>query len=1226
MSNGSKTDEVKSLLLGALELEGAERKEYLDAECGEDEGLRQRVSRLLRAHDGAPGFLGTPLEEPSGNEKEDRGDEEPGTIIGRYKLLQQIGEGGFGRVWMAEQQEPVRRKVALKIIKLGMDTRQVVARFEAERQALALMDHPNIAKVLDGGATEKGRPFFVMELVRGVPITEYCDVAKLSTRERLGLFIDVCHAVQHAHQKGIIHRDLKPSNVMVTLHDGRPVPMVIDFGIAKATTGNLTEKTLFTEFHQFIGTPQYMSPEQAEISGLDVDTRADIYSLGVLLYELLTGTTPVDPVTLREAGYQEILRVIREEEPPRPSNRVSTMGELRVTVASARATEPDLLRRLMAGDLDWIVMKALEKERTRRYETAAGLAIDIQRHLTDEPVRARPPSRTYRLRKFVRRNRVGVLAGSVVVLTLIAGTAAATVGFVRASQGRKEALSAETVAREAERTALEEAKKAREAEEDARDQRELALASAREARQEAAASVAINEFYDRMLGSIDPLRLRQSSGFAQDPGAVQVTAAGMARDVSVSEMLSDAAATVEASFAGKPELEAQVRETIGVTLLGLGVPSEAERELEAALRLHVDRSGAEHTDTLRLKLLLGATASEAGDAGRAVEIVREALAGMERVHGPEDPRTLHAATLLGEVLAQDGGYTEAEALLLKTLDAQRRVVGTEHRSTVDTLDTLTNLYLWQTAPLEAKPHAEEAVAISERILDADDVVRVQAELGLGLTSAFLMEFERGEELLRPVLHKLQRIAGEHHKTTTHAAFHLARCLRDEGDREERERLLRQGVVGYERVGEHSTSLFVARNDLAMMLFQRGAFTEAIELARANVESRKKVDGLRSPRTREAVSFLRDGLRLAGRVEEAGSVYRELVQFNVDTLGRDSPRTCSALGDLSLFLRSCGRLEEARDAWREIIALRRRISERPDADAWDFLQYGGTMLHPWVPGIRDVEGALEAFEQALEAGGDHDPELLRDLALAHHLLGEEEETAGWAARLIECSADEASAGSGTALLFHAELLLDCIVPAFRDPEAAMSFALQAVELMELPDAAAVRLFGHACALAGHREEALDASAWVLELLAAQIADPEVGEGRINSYVWILATTEFEELRDDEALAAGADRLAAFARRDHDHLHTLGVARYRLGEYREALALLTESDEWNRRAGEEYKPAMESIPRALCHLRLGDEERGRELLEGCAVQLDDPDLNFDDEMVLRGLLREAEALLQ
>ncbi len=415
------TNQAKSIFLAAIEDHAPEQwPGFLDQACGGDVRLRAQVEKLLRARSEMGSFHEPPRPAPLATVGAPIIGEHPGTVFGPYKLLQQIGEGGMGTVYMAEQAQPVQRKVALKVIKAGMDTRQVIARFEAERQALALMDHPNIATVLDAGRTENGRPYFVMELVKGVPITEYCDLNHLTPRERLALFVPVCQAVQHAHQKGIIHRDVKPSNVLVCIYDGKPVAKVIDFGVAKATGPKLTERTLYTSFGAIIGTIEYMSPEQAVLDQLDVDTRSDIYSLGVLLYELLTGTTPLERQRMKQLTILESLRLVREEEAPRPSTRLGTTQDL-PSIAANRATEPKRLSGLLRGDLDWIVMKALEKDRARRYETASAFAVDVQHYLHDEPVLARPPSARDRVRKFVRRNRGPLLRASLVLQALVGG-------------------------------------------------------------------------------------------------------------------------------------------------------------------------------------------------------------------------------------------------------------------------------------------------------------------------------------------------------------------------------------------------------------------------------------------------------------------------------------------------------------------------------------------------------------------------------------------------------------------------------------------------------------------------------------------------------------------------------------------------------------------------------------------------------------------------------------
>jgi serine/threonine protein kinase len=454
MSPESQLEEAVCLAAVSLP-DPAVRRLFLDQACAGNARLRAAVEEFLLAHADAEDFFAkgrsavnipevdaqaaAAIKESNVEINRDNlTDGQIGSRVGRYKLLQKIGEGGCGTVYLAEQEEPVHRQVALKVIKPGMDTKNVIARFEAERQALALMDHPNIARVLDAGATDNGRPYFVMELVRGTRITKYCDENNLDTVQRLELFIRICHAIQHAHQKGIIHRDIKPSNILVTLHDGVPVPKVIDFGIAKATEGRLADNTMFTACDQFVGTPAYMSPEQAEISGLDVDTRSDIYSLGVLLYELLTGRTPFDSKTLMQLGLDEMRRTLREEEPQPPSTMISTLRrtELAVTARQHHAEPPELISQLK-GDLDWIVMKALEKDRNRRYETADGLAMDIQRYLDNEPVVARPPSKLYRLQKLVHRNKIIFAAGGAVALALFIGLGMSTWLFLREREANR---------------------------------------------------------------------------------------------------------------------------------------------------------------------------------------------------------------------------------------------------------------------------------------------------------------------------------------------------------------------------------------------------------------------------------------------------------------------------------------------------------------------------------------------------------------------------------------------------------------------------------------------------------------------------------------------------------------------------------------------------------------------------------------------------------------------
>jgi serine/threonine protein kinase/tetratricopeptide (TPR) repeat protein len=650
------TDKARSIFLTAIErYPPGQWPAYLDGVCGEDAELRGHVEQLLQAHMDLGTIAGDRVETaalPAG--------EQPGAVIGPYKLLEQIGEGGFGVVYVAEQTEPVRRKVALKILKPGMDTRQVVARFEAERQALAILDHPNIAKVYDGGATPTGRPYFVMELVKGVPITEFCDQYQLTPRQRLELFIPVCQAVQHAHQKGIVHRDLKPSNVLVSRHDTTPVVKVIDFGVAKALGQELTDKTLFTGFASMIGTPLYMSPEQAGMSDLDIDTRSDIYSLGVLLYELLTGTTPFDKERFKQAAYDEIRRIIREEEPPKPSTRLSDSKDSLASISAQRHTEPAKLTKLVRGDLDWIVMKCLDKDRGRRYETASGLAMEIQRYLADEPVLAGPPTLRYRLRKFVVRNKGPVAAGSIILLCLVGGIIGTSLGLVWAMHERDDktkALGAETEAKraavsagQAKAQALAAETKARAAEQQARDKAMAALRSMTDEviENQMARGTTLTDENKTFLRKI----IEQYEGFAaisaDDAGSRAIRAEGYLRVGRMRSRLgelkeAEAAFTealaigkqLAADFPARPEFRqglASSHGNLGLLLRATGRPKEAEKAITDALAIQ-ERLAADfptrpdfRRDLAQSQVNLGVLLDETGRPNEAETAYAGALA------------------------------------------------------------------------------------------------------------------------------------------------------------------------------------------------------------------------------------------------------------------------------------------------------------------------------------------------------------------------------------------------------------------------------------------------------------------------------------------------------------------------------------------------------------------------------------------------------------------------
>ena len=883
-------DRVKEIFQEAAALSAGEREPHLDRACAGNDRLRAEVEALLESHDELRAVAPETV-----TKGDDAPTESTGTVIGRYKLLQQIGEGGFGAVYMAEQEEPVRRRVALKIIKLGMDTKQVIARFEAERQALALMDHPNIAKVLDAGATEVGRPYFVMELVRGIPITEYCDQNKLATKERLELFMTVCGAIQHAHQKGIIHRDIKPSNVMVTLHDGIPVPMIIDFGIAKATNQRLTERTLFTEYNQFIGTPAYMSPEQAEMSGLDVDTRSDIYSLGVLLYELLTGTTPLDSQQLRQVAYSELQRMIREEEPHKPSERISTLGQSATAAAEHQRTDLPGLAKALRGDLDWVVMKALEKDRTRRYETANAMRNDLRRFLANEPVSASPPSRVYRLRKFVQRNRTGVIVGATVTFALVAGFLLAAAGYFQA-------------------------------------------------RSEAEASKAINGFFSDMLASVDPRYLRQFSGFSPDPGTQVAAAAGVAYDVSVVEMMLRSRRHIEASFSGKPTLEATARETIGLSLLGLGRPREAAEELSIAAEIRRDVLGVDHSETLRSELQHAMSLTGSGRAPESIPVLCELRRKMTRSFGEHDPRTLQASSLYATALMQDGKFDASDTIFREALKRQTVILGPEHRDTIETTIWWTSSHSWRGRGAEGEALLRPAYEAALRVYGPDDVQTLYARDALGWTLLFQGDYAGAESLIRPALESLARVVGDEHPFTCSAKMGLGRALPDTA--EEKVQLWTEALEGL-RVSEGKASpwIFVISRDLARLLLRLGRTEEGLHLLRRAVEDFRDTYGEDHKWTTLNMKFLAQGLRKAGQPAEALAVSKRR------------------------------------------LGIRRRQAEEPEAGAEKLNDVAWSLLNWDPPELRDPVAALTLSELALELAGDEKRAMILDtLALAQHQAG------------------------------------------------------------------------------------------------------------------------------------------------------------------------------------------------------------------------------------------------
>jgi serine/threonine protein kinase/Flp pilus assembly protein TadD len=857
---------------------GKERERYVLEACGNDVSLHEEVTALLAAHGRAGAFMAggfgdsvtLPFPAP---EVRDR--------IGPYTLLEKIGEGGFGVVWVAEQTVPVKRRVALKIIKTGMDSAQVISRFEAERHALALMDHPNIARVLDAGTTDQGRPYIVMELVRGVTITDYCDEKHLSPRQRLELFVPVCQAVQHAHQKGIIHRDLKPTNVIVTLYDGRPVPKVIDFGVAKATGPKVTDATLFTQFGQVVGTLEYMSPEQAELNQLDIDTRSDIYSLGVLLYELLTGTTPLDRKRMKEAAFLEILRIIREEEPAKPSTRLSS-SEALPSVAAHRDLGPAKLTKLVRGELDWIVMKALEKDRGRRYETANGFAADVLRYLSDEPVLACPRSAWYRLRKFVSRHKWPVIATVAVVAALIAGVVGTSIGLV--GESRQRAL-AEEKRGEALRQKAEAV--------DARGQTEMVI---RFLTNDVLDAVASHRLPDKVL-----------------------------RDQIIEVMIDPAVALLDEGFDGEPRVEAALRYTLARIYESVGNGDLALLQVRKSLAIRRRTVGDFHPDTLETLSLLGTILRNEGKLEEAEPVSREALAGDRQVRGDDDLETIESMNSLALLLNARDKTGEAESLLREALERSRRAHHDDHIITIKTCNNLGWLLLTQGRLDEAEPLVTEALTRGREVLTNDHRGTIRAINNMGLLLLERGKLAETEVLWSEGLERSRRVLGDNHPDTFSLISDMGSLLMEQGKFDQVEPLAREALEGRTRVlGDDHPDTLTSLNNLGVFLRRWGKLDEAEPLIREALARSGRVLGEDHTNTLYSLRNLGDLLYHQKKLDDAEKVYIDLLDRTRRVLPANHPLRLTAMHNLGSFLLHRNKLVEAEPLLREVLTERRRL--------------------------------------------------------------------------------------------------------------------------------------------------------------------------------------------------------------------------------------------------------------------------------------------------------------